>query len=84
MANIVVNELIKSAWILSKASPENWTRFLTALDDYTNERMTRAISSPTVELYIAVGMGRQALDFCTVMNSLDELFEKIRSSEGKR
>ena len=78
--NTPESNLVKTAWTLSKANPELWERFLSALDDYTNDRLKRSVGAPTAELHIAVGMSRQALEFYTYMQSLDELAKRI---EGK-
>ena len=84
MSDKVENELVKASWVLSKAHPEYWSRFINALHDYTRDRLERSISTPASEVNIAVGMARQALDFSKTMRSLDTLYEKIRNNEVKR
>lgn len=76
--------MLKLAWSLSKAQPELWAHFLETLHVYTNDRMQRAIGAPTSELFISVGIARQALEFSGNMDNLDDLVAKIRKQEEKR
>jgi hypothetical protein len=76
--------LIKEAWALSKVNVEQWERYLVALDAYTNDRVERALRSPTAELHRTVGIAQQALEFAMNMRGLDEAHDKLRRREEKK
>ena len=84
MSKVVENELVKASWVLSKSNPALWDRFLVALEDYTKDRIQRAICAPASELYVTVGMARQAGEFNENMHTLDKLYDVIRTNEAKR
>jgi hypothetical protein len=76
--------LIREAWALSKINAEQWERYLIALDAYTNDRVERALRSPTAELHRTVGIAQQALEFALNMRGLDEAHDKIMRRDEKK
>lgn len=74
----VRDEYIRSLFDLSKTDPAKWATFVEAFKAYTVYELERALSAPTSEAAMGVGMGRRMKDLRDDFVGIETLMSKLR------
>jgi hypothetical protein len=80
MASEVRDEYLRALFELSKADASKWATFVEAFKTFTVYEYERALSAPTGETYIMVGMNRRMRDLRDDFIHIENLASKLRKA----
>jgi len=71
---------IIETFMLSRSNHEQWSKFMTALETFTQEQVNEQTNAPydSTTILIANGKARYAMQFFDVLKNIDDLYQKIR------
>lgn len=76
------DEYLRALYSVSKADPAKWATFVEALKVYTFYEYERALSMPSSDTQIAVGMNRRIRDFRDDCVNINNVADKFRRPHG--
>jgi hypothetical protein len=74
----VRDEYIRALYDLSKADPAKWATLVEAFKVYTAYELERALSGPSSEAHVNLGMGRRMKEMRDDFVDVETLMDKIR------
>jgi hypothetical protein len=72
------DEYLRATYSLSKVSPDAWATFVETFKAFTVYEYERALSSPSGEAQIAVGMNRRMRDLRDDFIHIENLASKLK------
>jgi len=84
MSKLELQDLLLSAHDLSTSSNNNWLKFKTAFDAFTQAKSLEAIYAPIDNAHVARGHAQALLDLKRMFDELDERVRTIQTSRAKR
>lgn len=74
----VRDQYLRATYELSKADPAKWATFVETFKVYVAYELERALSAPTGDALISVGMGRRMRDLKDDFVHIETLADKLR------
>ena len=84
MSKPELQDLLLSAHDLSTSSNNNWLKFKTAFDAFTQAKSLEAIYAPIDNAHVARGHAQALLELKRMFDELDERVRVIQTARAKR